>query len=87
MPGLQVADRRAGRVPHIIESAVFAKAPVADFRACRVGWRHVRLLSSSIDLNADYVTERGENQIPIINVITRDGDTIVHRWERTLRAR
>ncbi|MGB0625956.1 MAG: DUF899 family protein [Alphaproteobacteria bacterium] len=83
-------DGLDGLMPHITDRlnfAVFAKAPVADFRAwARArGWRHVRLLSSgATTYNADYVTERGENQIPIINVFTRDGDTIVHRWASEL---
>jgi len=83
-------DGLDGLMPHIIDRlnfAVFAKAPVADLRAwARArGWRNVRLLSSgATTYNADYVTERGENQIPIINVFTRDGDAIVHRWASEL---
>jgi len=84
-------DGLDGLVPHItdrVNFAVFAKTPVADFRAwARArGWRNVRLLSTGgTTYNADYVTERGaENQIPIINVFKRTPDGIFHSWASEL---
>jgi predicted dithiol-disulfide oxidoreductase (DUF899 family) len=76
-----------GQAPHInawVNFAVFAKTPVAVFRAWgrERGWRNVRLLSTSgTSYNSDYVTERGaDSQIPIINVLKRTADGIFHTW-------
>lgn len=80
-------DGLDGLVHHItdrVNFAVFAKTPVADFRAWARsrGWHNVRLLSThGTTYNADYVTERGdEKQIPIINVFKRTDDGIFHTW-------
>ncbi|MDA0786839.1 MAG: DUF899 family protein [Proteobacteria bacterium] len=63
---------------------VFAKTPVADFRAWARsrGWRNVRLLSTNgTSYNTDYVAERdGTDQIPVINVFRRTPDGIFHSW-------
>ena len=62
---------------------VVAKAPierVATFGRER-GWRHIRLLSSGRNSFAsDYNGEIECMQMPMMNVFTRDGDTIRHFW-------
>jgi len=80
-------DGLDGLAPHItdrVNFAVFAKTPVADFRAWARArdWRNVRLLSTNgTSYNSDYITERGgESQIPIINVFRRTADGIFHSW-------
>ncbi|MBT3810123.1 MAG: DUF899 family protein [Rhodospirillaceae bacterium] len=80
-------DGLDGLAPHLTDRmnfAVFAKTPVADFRAWAQarGWRNVRLLSTNgTSYNTDYVTERdGSDQIPIINVFKRTPDGIFHSW-------
>jgi len=80
-------DGLDGLAPHVtdrVNFAVFAKTPVADFRAWAQarGWRNVRLLSTNgTSYNTDYVTERdGSDQIPIINVFKRTPDGIFHSW-------
>jgi predicted dithiol-disulfide oxidoreductase (DUF899 family) len=77
-------DGLAQHITDRVNFAVFAKTPVADFRAWAQarGWRNVRLLSTNgTSYNTDYVTERdGSNQIPIINVFRRTADGIFHSW-------
>ncbi len=77
-------DGLAHHITDRVNFAVFAKTPVADFRAwARTrSWRNVRLLSTNgTSYNSDYITERGgENQIPIINVFRRTADGIHHSW-------
>jgi predicted dithiol-disulfide oxidoreductase (DUF899 family) len=71
-----------------VNFAAVAKAPievVADFGERR-GWSWIRLLSSAGNTyNRDYhgETESGD-QIPILNVFTRDGDEIRHFWATEL---
>jgi predicted dithiol-disulfide oxidoreductase (DUF899 family) len=50
------------------------------------GWHHLRLLSSRTNTyNRDYHAERPDGeQIPILNVFARDGDTIRHAWATEL---
>lgn len=79
-------DELDGAVPHIAAHAnlvVAAKAPierVAAFGRER-GWRHIRLVSSgSTTFARDYGGEVDGQQMPILNVFTRDGDTIRHFW-------
>lgn len=80
-------DGLAHHITDRVNFAVFAKAPIAEFRAWarERGWRNVRLLSTgATTYNADYVTERGENQIPIINVFRRTPEGIFHSWASEL---
>jgi predicted dithiol-disulfide oxidoreductase (DUF899 family) len=70
-------DGLDGQAPHInarVNFAVFAKMPVAVFRAWgrERGWRNVRLLSTSgTSNNSDYGTERGADVV-FVHVITLD---------------
>lgn len=50
------------------------------------GWRHLRLLSSrSSTYNRDYHAETADgSQRPILNVFTRDGNGVRHRWATEL---
>lgn len=79
-------DGLDGLVPHIndrVNFAVFAKCPIAEFQAWarKRGWRNARLLSTGgTTFNADYVTERGDDQIPIIHVFKRTPEGIFHSW-------
>lgn len=79
-------DQLDGAEPHIAPHANFvvvAKAPIdrlATFGRER-GWRNVRLLSSNGNTFArDYHGEVGGQQMPILNVFSRDGDVIRHFW-------
>ena len=80
-------DQLDGAVEHVSQNmnfAVVAKAPIervlafADER----GWRRLRLLSSAVNTyNRDYLAETGEgDQMPMLNVFHRDGETIRHVW-------
>jgi predicted dithiol-disulfide oxidoreductase (DUF899 family) len=50
------------------------------------GWRHLRLLSSASNTyNRDYLGEDAEGwQMPMLNVFSRDGETIRHFWAAEL---
>ena len=49
------------------------------------GWRHVRLVSSGRNTYAnDYAGEIDGQQMPILNVFQRDGDTVRHFWASEL---
>lgn len=81
---LDQLDGAAEHVAPLIEFVVVAKAPierVAAFGSER-GWRRLRLLSSAGNsFNRDYHAETEEgDQIPMLNVFHRDGDTIRHFW-------
>lgn len=80
-------DGLDGMAPHIrdkVNFAVFAKAPIAEFRAWAKsrGWRNVRLLSTSANTyNSDYLAEDEQaSQRPIINVFPKSADGIFHTW-------
>jgi predicted dithiol-disulfide oxidoreductase (DUF899 family) len=84
-------DQLDGAMPHLkplMNFAVVAKAPidrVLDFASDR-GWRHLRLLSASDNtFKREYLaeSETGE-QLPLLNVFHRDGDTIHHFWSSEL---
>jgi predicted dithiol-disulfide oxidoreductase (DUF899 family) len=81
---LDQLDGAAEHVAQRVNLAVVAKAPierVLDFAHDR-GWRRLRLLSSGANtFNRDYrgEVESGE-QLPMLNVFHRDGDTIRHFW-------
>jgi predicted dithiol-disulfide oxidoreductase (DUF899 family) len=79
-------DQLDAAEPHVAPHTnlvVAAKAPidrVATFGRER-GWRHVRLLSSRGNTYArDYLGEVDGQQLPMLNVFTRDGDVIRHFW-------
>jgi predicted dithiol-disulfide oxidoreductase (DUF899 family) len=64
--------------------AVVAKAPLERVAAWarERGWRRLRVLSSAGNTyNRDYLAETDErDQMPMLNVFHRDGDTIRHFW-------
>jgi predicted dithiol-disulfide oxidoreductase (DUF899 family) len=79
-------DQLDGAEPHVaphVNVVVVAKAPidrVATFGRER-GWRNIRLLSSRGNTYArDYLGEADGQQLPMLNVFTRDGDVIRHFW-------
>jgi len=86
-----ILDSLDGAAPHLagkIGLVVVAKsdpARIASFARER-GWRQLRLLSSRNNAyNRDYHAETPEGeQIPILNVFTRDGDRFRHRWAAEL---
>ncbi|HKH25887.1 MAG TPA: DUF899 family protein [Acidimicrobiia bacterium] len=80
-------DQLDGAAEHVSQNmnfAVVAKAPIervltfADER----GWRRLRLLSSAGNTyNRDYLAETDDgDQMPMLNVFHRDGETIRHVW-------
>jgi predicted dithiol-disulfide oxidoreductase (DUF899 family) len=86
-----ILDSLDGAAPHLadkISLVVVAKsdpARIASFARER-GWRRLRLLSSRNNAyNRDYHAETPEGeQIPILNVFTRDGGGFRHRWAAEL---
>jgi predicted dithiol-disulfide oxidoreductase (DUF899 family) len=86
-----VVDGLNGPAPHLadrINLVVVAKADPARLGtyARERGWRNVRLLSARCNtFNRDYhgETEDGE-QLPVLNVFSRDEDGIHHRWASEL---
>ncbi|HMF82644.1 MAG TPA: DUF899 family protein [Acidimicrobiia bacterium] len=81
---LDQLDGAADHVSQRMNFAVVAKAPVervAAFAQER-GWRRLRVLSSTgTTYNRDYLAETPEgDQMPMLNVFHRDGDTIRHFW-------
>jgi predicted dithiol-disulfide oxidoreductase (DUF899 family) len=85
---LDSLDGAAFHLGEQINLAVVAKSDPERIRAFAGdrGWRHLRLLSSRNNTyNRDYHAESEEgNQIPILNVFVRDGETIHHRWATEL---
>jgi predicted dithiol-disulfide oxidoreductase (DUF899 family) len=86
-----ILDSLDGAAPHLrqrINLAVVAKsdpARIATFARER-GWRNLRLLSSRANgYNRDYHAETDEGeQMPILNVFTKDGDEPRHTWATEL---
>jgi predicted dithiol-disulfide oxidoreductase (DUF899 family) len=85
----QFLDSFDGVVEHAgqrVNVAVVAKAPLPRIlaHARDRGWRRLRLLSSADnDYNRDYHAESADGsrqQLPMLNVLRRDGDTIRHFW-------
>jgi predicted dithiol-disulfide oxidoreductase (DUF899 family) len=82
-----IVDALDGEAMHIgqrINLAVVAKSPlprILAFAAER-GWRRLRLLSSARSTyNRDYFGETPDgDQMPMLNVFARHGDTIRHFW-------
>lgn len=84
-------DGLNGSAPHIgqrINLAVVAKAPIRKIRdwARQRNWRNLRLLSSGgTTYNADYFGEMPDGeQIGVVNVFQRTGDTIHHTYHSEL---
>jgi predicted dithiol-disulfide oxidoreductase (DUF899 family) len=76
-------DGAARHVDAHTNVVVAAKAPIERVMtfARERGWRHVRLVSSGRNSFAhDYGGEIDGQQMPILNVFQRDGDTIRHFW-------
>jgi predicted dithiol-disulfide oxidoreductase (DUF899 family) len=88
----QFLDAFDGVVEHAsqrINVAVVAKAALPRIlaHAQQRGWRRLRLLSSSGNTyNRDYFGEVGDGpqQVPMLNVFRRDGETIRHFWASEL---
>jgi len=86
-----ILDSLDGAAPHLADKigfVVVAKsdpARIASFARER-GWRRLRMLSSRNNTyNRDYHAEGPDGeQIPILNVFTRDGDGFRHRWATEL---
>ena len=81
---LDQLDGAADHVAPLVNLVAVAKAPfdhVQTFARER-GWHRLRVLSSAQNTyNRDYHGESAEgDQIPMLNVFTRDGDTIRHFW-------
>jgi predicted dithiol-disulfide oxidoreductase (DUF899 family) len=82
-----IIDQLEGAAEHIaprVNLAIVAKAPpehVRAFAAAR-GWKRLRLLSSHANtFNRDYRGETADGvQMPMLNVFTREGETIRHFW-------
>jgi len=81
---LDQLDGAAEHASQQVNLAVAGKAPierVLTFAAER-GWRRLRLLSSAgTSYNRDYLAETPDGeQLPMLNVFHRDGNTIRHFW-------
>lgn len=67
-----------------INLAVVAKAPAAKLRSLAQSrnWRNLRILSSSeTSFNHDYYAESDEaQQMPVLNIFSKDGQDIHHRY-------
>jgi predicted dithiol-disulfide oxidoreductase (DUF899 family) len=81
---LDQLDGAAEHVSQRMNFAVVAKAPIERILAWadERGWRRLRLLSSAGNTyNRDYLAETPDgDQMPMLNVFHRDGDTIRHFW-------
>ena len=83
VPGL-LRRRRRARLPARQRRDRGQGGAAAPARPCRRrGWRRLRLLSTAGNAyNHDYhgETPDGSQQLPMLNVFRRDGDTIRHFW-------
>jgi len=85
---LDSLDGAAAHLAQRLSLVVVAKsdpARIGNFAAER-GWRHLRLLSSRNNTyNRDYHAETPDGeQSPVLNVFTRDGGGLRHRWATEL---
>jgi predicted dithiol-disulfide oxidoreductase (DUF899 family) len=85
---LDQLEGAADHVSPLVNFAVVARAPVTrllNFAEER-GWRRLRLLSSAGNTyNRDYLAETEDGaQVPVLNVLHRDGKTIRHFWNSEL---
>ena len=84
----QFLDSFDGVAEHLVQRmnvVVVGKAALPRLLAHAVsrGWRRLRVLSSaSNDYDRDYhgETDDGSQQLPMLNVFQREGDTIRHFW-------
>ena len=85
LDSLDGAARHLGRRLNLAAVAKSDPDRIRNFARER-GWRHLRLLSSrSNAYNRDYHAETPDGeQIPVLNVFTRDGDAFCHRWATEL---
>jgi predicted dithiol-disulfide oxidoreductase (DUF899 family) len=86
-----ILDSLDGAAPHLahpLNFVVVAKSDPARIRtfARERGWHHLRLLSSQNNsYNRDYHAETPDGeQAPVLNVFTRHGDGLRHRWATEL---
>jgi predicted dithiol-disulfide oxidoreductase (DUF899 family) len=86
-----ILDSLDGAAPHLAHPLNFVVAAKSDPArignfARERGWRNLRLLSSrNNNYNRDYHAESPEGeQSPVLNVFTRDGDGLRHRWATEL---
>ena len=81
-------DGAASHIGQQINLAVVAKAPPAELQAYgeKRGWRQLRLYSSAgTNFNRDYLAEdESGDQLPMVNVFQKSGDTIRHRYASEL---
>ncbi len=81
---LDQLDGAAEHASQRVNLAVAGKAPIERILtfATERGWRRLRLLSSAgTTYNRDYLAETPDGeQLPMLNVFHRDGDTIRHFW-------
>ena len=85
---LDSLDGAARHLTPAVNLAVVAKSDPQRIRnfASERGWRHLRLLSSRANTyNRDYHAETPEGeQMPLLNVFVRDGETFRHTWATEL---
>jgi predicted dithiol-disulfide oxidoreductase (DUF899 family) len=85
---LDQLDGAAEHVSQRLNFAVVAKAPLPRILAFadERGWRRLRLLSAADNtFKRDYHSETADGQqMPMLNVFHRDGDTIRHSWSSEL---
>jgi predicted dithiol-disulfide oxidoreductase (DUF899 family) len=84
---LDSLDGAAAHLADRLNLVVVAKSEPARIRnfARERGWHRLRLLSSRNNTyNRDYHAEAGGEQSPILNVFSRDGDALHHRWATEL---
>lgn len=84
---LDSLDGAALHVGQRVNLVVVAKSPVERMRAVanERGWQHLRLVSSGgTTFKRDYLSEQEDppniDELPLIHVFHRDGDTIRHIW-------
>lgn len=85
---LDSLDGAAGHLASRLNLVVAAKSDPVRIRAFarERGWRHLRLMSSRNNTyNRDYHAEAPDGeQLPILNVFTRERDEFRHRWASEL---
>jgi predicted dithiol-disulfide oxidoreductase (DUF899 family) len=85
---LDQLDGAADHVSQNLNLAIVAKAPLPRILAFadERGWRRLRLLSAADStFKRDYYAETPDGQqMPMLNVFHRDGDTIRHSWSSEL---
>jgi predicted dithiol-disulfide oxidoreductase (DUF899 family) len=80
---LDCLDRAARHIERRVGLVVIAKSPIARIRALAKerGWSQLRLLASAGNsYNRDYHGETEGNQRPMLNVFSREGGAVRHRY-------